>query len=58
MLNRLFDAASRYRTRISLKPVVAAAHWAWPVLDDGGELARIAAASADRGRRLGHLPAA
>ncbi|WP_326708046.1 hypothetical protein OG758_00395 [Streptomyces sp. NBC_01474] len=56
-LNTLYEAASRYRTQISLAPVAARSGWQGPTFEDG-ELAQFAAAATDQGRRLGQLPAA
>ncbi|MEU3743514.1 hypothetical protein AB0E78_41535 [Streptomyces sp. NPDC032198] len=54
-LQTLYTAAGKFGTSVNLAAVVAPEHWQGPVFSDGGELARRAAADADRRRPLGQL---
>lgn len=57
VLNRLYEAARRFGTRVEWHAVAAPDSWRAEVFEDGNELARLAAAAADRVRPLGQLPA-
>ncbi|MFD4716017.1 hypothetical protein ACFWN5_41080 [Streptomyces sp. NPDC058430] len=57
VLNRLYEAARRFGTRVEWNAALAPDTWRGEAFEDTGELARLAAAAADRGRPLGQLPA-
>lgn len=56
-LQRRYEAAHTYGTKVPIAPVVPAESWAGPAFDSA-DLAAVAAAHADAGRPLGQLPAA
>ncbi|MFF7415430.1 hypothetical protein [Streptomyces lydicus] len=55
-LQRLYEGASKFGTTVTLQPVVPPSTWRGPTFHDAGELAAVAAAGAEQGRRLGELP--
>ncbi|MGW6145416.1 hypothetical protein [Streptomyces sp. NPDC055140] len=57
VLNRLFEAARRFGTRVEWNTALAPGSWREEAFEDTGELARLAPAAADKGRPLGQLPA-
>ncbi|MFJ9251046.1 hypothetical protein [Streptomyces sp. NPDC101776] len=56
ILQCLYEAARRFGTEVRVQAVAAPEAWRGPCFTDVGELAVLAAAQADRGRRLGELP--
>lgn len=54
-LQRLYEAAQRFGTGVSVEAVAAPDAWSGPCFTEAGELASLVAAEADRGRLLGQL---
>ncbi|MGW6733612.1 hypothetical protein [Streptomyces sp. NPDC055013] len=57
-LQTLYEAARRFGTHVQVAAAVAPDNWQGPAFDDDSELARLASARTDQGRRLGQLPSA
>lgn len=55
ILERLFEAARRFGTEVSVQAVAAPDAWKGPCFSDAGELAALVSARADHGRPLGQL---
>ena len=56
VLQRLYEAARRFGTEVTVRAIVAPDAWKGPCFTVAGELAALASAQADRGRSLGQLP--